>query len=159
MNTKLEVKTILVNKWRGGSYQPYVAHSKLCEGKLFKRRIEPHTMSEKRHKSNKFADYQKIIVRNSPAFDRHVFVLSQKPLIFGFYVMLMISAQICWQNPWWSLCKLWEHRLDFIWRWLNTVLRAVSGNSRDGACFNLDKQTWQRKKQWNIENDFSKSTH
>ena len=32
-------------------------------------------------------------------------------------------------------------------RWLNTVLRAVSGNSRDGACFKLDKQTWQRKKQ------------
>ena len=31
-------------------------------------------------------------------------------------------------------------------RWLNTVLRAVSGNSRDDACFNLDKQTWERKK-------------
>ena len=30
-------------------------------------------------------------------------------------------------------------------RWLNTVLRAVSGNSRDGECFNLDKQTWRRK--------------
>ena len=44
-------------------------------------------------------------------------------------------------------------------RWLNTVLRAVSGNSRDGACFKLDKQTWQRKKQWNTEDDFSKSTH
>ena len=44
-------------------------------------------------------------------------------------------------------------------RWLNIVLRAVSGNSRDGACFNLDKQTWQRKKQWNREDDFSKSTH
>ena len=29
--------------------------------------------------------------------------------------------------------------------WLNTVLRAVSGNSRDGECFNLDKQTWRRK--------------
>ena len=26
-------------------------------------------------------------------------------------------------------------------RWLKTVLRAVSGNSRDGACFKLDKQT------------------
>ena len=25
--------------------------------------------------------------------------------------------------------------------WLNTVLRAVSGNSRDGDCFKLDKQT------------------
>ena len=30
-------------------------------------------------------------------------------------------------------------------RWLNTVLLAVSGNSRDGACFKLDKQTWRRK--------------
>ena len=27
-------------------------------------------------------------------------------------------------------------------RWLNTVLRAVSGS----ACFKLDKQTWRRKK-------------
>ena len=27
-------------------------------------------------------------------------------------------------------------------RWLNTVLRAVSGNSHDGECFKLDKQTW-----------------
>ena len=26
-------------------------------------------------------------------------------------------------------------------RWLNTVLRAVSGNSSDGECFKLDKQT------------------
>ena len=31
-------------------------------------------------------------------------------------------------------------------RWLNTVLRAVSGNSRDGARFKLDKQTWRGKK-------------
>ena len=30
-------------------------------------------------------------------------------------------------------------------RWLNTVLRAVSGNLRDGACFKLDRQTWRRK--------------
>ena len=44
-------------------------------------------------------------------------------------------------------------------RWLNTVLRAVSGNSRDGACFKLDKQTWRRKKQWYTDDDFSKSTH
>ena len=33
-------------------------------------------MSEKRHKINKFANYQNIIVRNSPAFDRHDFVSS-----------------------------------------------------------------------------------
>ena len=25
-------------------------------------------------------------------------------------------------------------------RWLNTVLRGVSGNTRDGECFNLDKK-------------------
>ena len=30
-------------------------------------------------------------------------------------------------------------------RWLNTVLRVVRGNLRDGVCLNLDKQTWQRK--------------
>jgi hypothetical protein len=30
-------------------------------------------------------------------------------------------------------------------RWLNTVLRAVSGTLREGACFKLDKQTWRRK--------------
>ena len=30
-------------------------------------------------------------------------------------------------------------------RWLSTVLRAVSDNLRDGACFKLDKQTWRRK--------------
>ena len=35
-------------------------------------------MSEKRHQINKFANYQNIIVRNSPAFDRHVFVSSQE---------------------------------------------------------------------------------
>ena len=44
-------------------------------------------------------------------------------------------------------------------RWLNTVLRAVSGNSRDRACFKLDKQTWRRKKQRYTEDNFSKSTH
>ena len=44
-------------------------------------------------------------------------------------------------------------------RWLNRVLRAFSGNSRGGACFKLDKQTWRRKKQWYREDDFSKSTH
>ena len=38
-------------------------------------------------------------------------------------------------------------------RWLNTVLRAVSGNSRDGVCFKLDKQTWRRKKQWYTEDN------
>ena len=30
-------------------------------------------------------------------------------------------------------------------RWLNTVLRAVSVNARDSACFKLDKETWRRK--------------
>ena len=45
-----------------------------------------------------------------------------------------------------------------ILRWLNTVLRAVSGNSSDGACFKLGKQTWRRKKQWYTDDNFSKST-
>ena len=46
-------------------------------------------------------------------------------------------------------------------RWLNTVLRAVSGSLRDGACFKLDKQTWWRKKEWKTEDDFdfSQSAH
>ena len=30
-------------------------------------------------------------------------------------------------------------------RWLNTVLRVVSGNLRDGASFKLNSQTWRRK--------------
>ena len=34
-------------------------------------------MFEKRHKINKFANYQNLMVRNSAAFDRHVFVSSQ----------------------------------------------------------------------------------
>ena len=43
-------------------------------------------------------------------------------------------------------------------RWLNTVLRAVSGNSRDSACFKSDIQTWRHKKEWYTEDDFSKFT-
>ena len=41
-------------------------------------------------------------------------------------------------------------------RWLNTVLRAVSGNSRDGK---LRQTNMAPKKQWYTEDDFSKSTH
>ena len=42
-----------------------------------------------------------------------------------------------------DLQSKFDHRaaVDFNLRWLNTVLRAVSSNSRDGDCFNLDKQT------------------
>ena len=48
-----------------------------------------------------------------------------------------------------------QTRVTLGWlRWLNTVLRAVSGS----ACFKLDKQTWRRKKQWHTDDDFSKST-
>ena len=35
--------------------------------------------------------------------------------------------------------------MTYCLRWLTTVLRAVSGDSRDRKCFNLDKQTWRRK--------------
>ena len=35
--------------------------------------------------------------------------------------------------------------IPWLLRWLNTVWRAVSSNTRDGACFKLDKQTWRRK--------------
>ena len=77
LNSKLKLKTILINKLQlflkalyleatltflrfaakhysiaqlfSVSYQPYVAHSKLCGGKLFKRKSKPLTMSEKQH--------------------------------------------------------------------------------------------------------------
>ena len=42
-------------------------------------------MSEKRHKINKFANYQNIIVRNSPAFDCHAFVFFSRLLIYSFW--------------------------------------------------------------------------
>ena len=40
-------------------------------------------------------------------------------------------------------------------RWLNTVLRAVSGNVRDGACFKIRHTNMAAKKQWYTEDDFS----
>ena len=52
--------------------------SKLCRAKMFKRKKKhTHTISEKRHKINKLANYQCKTVRNSPDFDRHDFVPSQ----------------------------------------------------------------------------------
>ena len=46
--------------------------------------------------------------------------------------------------------------IPWLLRWLNTVWRAVSGNTRDGACFKLDKQTCRRKsngtQNWFIKN-------
>ena len=53
-------------------------------------------MSEKRHEINKFANYQNIIVRNSPAFDCHVFVSSQDRWSMDCDVMSMISKRIRW---------------------------------------------------------------
>ena len=44
-------------------------------------------MSEKRHKTKKFANYQNVIVRNSPALGRHVFVSSQNRWIYGFFIL------------------------------------------------------------------------
>ena len=55
-------------------------------------------MSEKQRKINKFVNYQNIIVRNSPAFDCHVFVFSQDRWSMVFDVMRMISTQIRWQD-------------------------------------------------------------
>ena len=60
-------------------------------------------MSEKRHKINKFANYQNIIVRNSPPFDRRVYVYSQDRRSMVFDVMRMIGRQIHWQDPCLSL--------------------------------------------------------
>ena len=53
-------------------------------------------MSEKLHKINKFANYQNIIVRNSPAFDRHNFVSSQDRWSMVFDVMRMYDQ---YTNP------------------------------------------------------------
>ena len=36
-------------------------------------------------------------------------------------------------------------RVSALLRWLNTVFRAVSSNSRDSTHFKIDKQTWWRK--------------
>ena len=85
---------------------------------------------------------------------------------WGFYVywgsgiVLKLYCHQCLQKQW-NIFKTVELVLKIIWvswhtglpnlvfipflRWLNTVLRAVSGNSGDGECFNLDKQTWRRK--------------
>ena len=46
-------------------------YSKLWRGKFFKRKRKPHTLTEKRHKVKKFANYQNKIVGNSLAFYRH----------------------------------------------------------------------------------------
>ena len=59
-------------------------------------------MSEKRHKIKKNANYQNIIVRNSPALGRHVFVPSQNSssqnhwsMVFDVVHMIsMISTKI-----------------------------------------------------------------
>ena len=86
LNSKLKFKTILIDKsllllkalyleatltflkfaakhcsiaqLLGGSY-----HTQLCRGKFFHRNRKPYTMSEKRPKINKFANYQNIIVK------------------------------------------------------------------------------------------------
>ena len=47
------------------------------KGNCLTEKENARTMHEKRHKINKFANYQNMIVRNSPAFDCHVFVPSQ----------------------------------------------------------------------------------
>ena len=114
MNSELKFKTILINKlkllptlYREAtltflrfaskhyltpslrrflfvSYtQLYVAYSKLCRGKLCKRKAN-HTLCLE-------------------AFDRHVFDPSQNRWSLFYYVMRMISTQIPWQDPWWSL--------------------------------------------------------
>ena len=73
-----------------------------------------------------------------------------------------LCARQCWGKDGWvhvcaCVCVCGGDIPIFGLRWLNTVLQAVSSNSRDSACFKLDKQTWWRKKQWYTENDFSKS--
>ena len=56
----------------------YMLHNpNSAEGNCLTENENAHTMYEKRHKINKFAKDQNIIVRNSPALDCHVFVPSQ----------------------------------------------------------------------------------
>ena len=55
--------------------------------------------------------------------------------IFPYFMFIVIGLSL--------LSKLLHKKKQL--RWLNTVLRAVSGNLRDGACFKLHKQTWRRK--------------
>ena len=57
-------------------------------------------MSEKRHETKKFANYQNVIVRNSPALGRHIFVSTQNLKSMAFVdIMHMISTQLRWQDP------------------------------------------------------------
>ena len=61
---------------------------------------ENHTLCLKSDiKSINFANYQNIIVRDSPAFDRHVFVSARDLSSMDFDVMRMISTQIRWEDP------------------------------------------------------------
>ena len=50
-----------------------------------------------------------------------------------------ISARPC------NILYLYNVEFTCSLRWLNTVLRAVSGNLHDGACFKLEQQIWWRK--------------
>ena len=68
----------------GGSYQlyaairPHIPNS--AEGNCLTEK-ENHTPCLKSGIKEKIVNYQNIIVRNSPALDRHVFVPSQKVII------------------------------------------------------------------------------
>ena len=59
----------------------YVAYSKLCRGKLFNRKRKRQTMSEKRHKINKFANYQNIIVRKQSRLRPPCFCFFSRPIL------------------------------------------------------------------------------
>ena len=65
--------------------QLYVAHSKLCRGKLFNGKRKPHTMSEKRHEINKFANYQKYNSEKQSHLGPPCFCSFSKPLIYDFW--------------------------------------------------------------------------
>ena len=116
--TKVCSKTLLnssTHQWFLSAIRSYMLHiPNSAEGNCFNRKRKPQNMSEKRHKINKFANYQHKIVRNSPALDHHVFVPSQNLWSAVFDVMHMIGTQICGQDPCWLLCELWKHCLDFI---------------------------------------------
>ena len=95
-------------------------------------------------------------MRNSPAFDRHVFASSQDRWSVVFHAMRMISTQICWQDPCWSFCKLWEQEKKRIFVsvnlfrtgfWVISIGMAVGSVLRIAWLFlSRNEFTWNRRR-------------
>ena len=84
------------------------------------------------------------------------------PICCKFGMVLSMFSRMILENPLDFLFETSTWHLDSwpsgdtwygVILWLNTVLRTVSGNSRESMCFKLDKQTWY------TDDDFSRSTY